>query len=87
MANASRKHMGAGATGKGDGSGGLNRLEPDEIPENMVLSNRDKAARTEQRGLDSKAVQTDQHHDHEANQSRDARPGAASPASGPSRRD
>src|SRR5436309_10837379 len=37
---ASKKHVGAGAQGKGDGSGGLSGNA--EIAGNMVLSNRDK---------------------------------------------
>ena len=42
MAKASKKHFGAGSQGKGDGSGGMSGNA--EIAENMVLSNRDKAA-------------------------------------------
>ncbi|MDQ0136494.1 hypothetical protein J2T08_004430 [Neorhizobium galegae] len=37
------------------------------LPENKVLSNRDKAQHSRERGLDSKMVQTEQLHDHEAN--------------------
>ncbi len=48
MANASKKHMGAGAKGKGDGTGA--RVEAASIPENMVLSNRDKAQHPADRG-------------------------------------
>ncbi|PIK73273.1 hypothetical protein CS379_09330 [Methylobacterium frigidaeris] len=33
----------------------------------MVLSNRDKSRHTDQRGLDSKTVQTEQYQDHSAN--------------------
>lgn len=33
----------------------------------MVLSNHDKASHTDQRGLDSRMVQTEQFHDHTAN--------------------
>jgi len=32
----------------------------------MVLSNRDKAKHSRQRGLDGKPIQTEQLHDHEA---------------------
>lgn len=67
MAQASRKHFGAGAQGKGDGTGAMVDLEPEELPANMVLSNRDKAGHPETRGLDSKAVQTEQRQDHAAN--------------------
>ncbi|PWE53928.1 hypothetical protein DEM27_23745 [Metarhizobium album] len=60
MANADRKHIGAGATSKGDGSGAMTSANNAEIPENMVLSNRDKAQHSKERGLDSKAVQAEQ---------------------------
>lgn len=71
MANADRKHMGAGAHGKGDGSGAMTDLEDGILPENMVLSNRDKAQHSAERGLDSKTVQTEQYHDHAANRQPD----------------
>jgi hypothetical protein len=67
MANADRKHMGSGAHGKGDGSGAMTEIDQGVIPENMVLSNRDKAQHSRERGLDSKTVQTEQLHDHAAN--------------------
>ena len=38
------------------------------IPDNKVLSNRDKALHSDERGQDSKWVQTEQSHQHEANQ-------------------
>jgi hypothetical protein len=73
MAHASRKHFGPGAQdhGKGDGSGAMTEIGPEDIPENSVLSNRDKARHSDQRGLDSRAVQTEQFHEHAANQSPD----------------
>jgi len=40
MSNASKKHIGAGAQGKGDGTGALTNERA--VPENVVLSNRDK---------------------------------------------
>jgi hypothetical protein len=67
MANANSKHMGSGATGKGSGNGAMTDIDKDILPENMVLSNRDKAQHSRERGLDSKTVQTEQFHDHEAN--------------------
>jgi hypothetical protein len=67
MAHASRKHFGPGAHGKGTGTGAMTDIEPEDIPENIVLSNRDKAQHSDQRGLDSKSVQTEQFHDHAAN--------------------
>ena len=66
MSNASKKHMGAGAQGKGDGTGALTNERPP--PENMVLSNRDKKQHSDDRGQDSKWVQTDQQLDQALNQ-------------------
>lgn len=40
MANASKKHMGPGAQGKGDGSGANTELQRDLVGENDILSNR-----------------------------------------------
>lgn len=67
MAKASKKHMGAGSQGKGDGSGALTEIPKDQIEENMVLSNRDKAQHSQERGLDSKQIQNDQFQDQPAN--------------------
>ncbi len=67
MANASKKHMGSGTQGKGDGTGALTELPDGILEENMVLSNRDKSQHSDERGLDSRAVQTEQFHDHAAN--------------------
>jgi hypothetical protein len=67
MANASKKHMGSGTQGKGDGTGALTELPEGILEENMVLSNRDKSQHSDERGLDSRAVQTEQFHDHAAN--------------------
>jgi hypothetical protein len=66
MARASKKHLGAGSQGKGDGSGGT--APSVDIPENMVLSNRDKAQHTSDRGQDGKWIQAEQRHDSELNQ-------------------
>ncbi|MCK8782497.1 hypothetical protein M0654_21225 [Rhizobium sp. NTR19] len=71
MANASHKNMGSGAHGKGNGSGAMTDLDPDILPENVVLSNRDKAQHSDERGLDSKTIQTEQLHDHAANRDPD----------------
>ena len=65
MPQGSRKRMGLGAHGKGSGAGALAPM-PD-VPENMVLSNRDKAVHSKQRGQDSKWIQTEQLRNHEAN--------------------
>ena len=67
MSNASKKHMGAGAQGKGDGSGAMTDFQKDEVGENQILSNRDKSDHGQKRGLDGKGVQTDQRQDHSAN--------------------
>jgi hypothetical protein len=67
MAHASRKHFGPGSQGKGDGTGAMSTIDTAAIPDNMILSNRDKAQHSEERGLDSKAVQTEQYRDHVAN--------------------
>ena len=66
MARASKKHFGAGSQGKGTGSGGMTK-SPD-VPENTILSNRDKANHTRDRGRDGKWIQTEQLHDNELNQ-------------------
>jgi hypothetical protein len=71
MANASHKHFGAGSQGKGDGSGANSEVDPEKVGENMVLSNRDKSLHSDARGLDSKAIQTEQLHDHAANRIKD----------------
>ena len=66
MANASKKNMGSGAQGKGDGTGAMTELPDGVLEENMVLSNRDKSLHSDERGLDSRMVQTEQYHDHAA---------------------
>lgn len=67
MANASRHKVGPGAQGKGNGSGAMSDLPDGVLPENMVLSNRDKSRHSDERGLDSKNVQTEQYQDHAGN--------------------
>lgn len=67
MANASSKRMGVSTHGKSSGSGAMTDIDKSILPENMVLSNRDKAQHSRERGLDSKTVQTEQFHDHESN--------------------
>ncbi|MCS0501237.1 hypothetical protein [Ancylobacter mangrovi] len=67
MANASRKHIGVGNSGKKTGGGAMTDLPRDALPENAPLSNRATKRHPEERGLDSKAVQTDQFKDHSAN--------------------
>ena len=49
----------------------MTEIQKDEIGENMVLSNRDKAQHPEERGQDSKAVEVDQYQDADSNKLRD----------------
>ena len=65
MANASSKKFGPGQQdqGKGDGSGGMAPADIDALPPGEVLSNRDTSRHSEQRGLDSRHVQTEQYHE------------------------
>lgn len=67
MAKASRKRMGVGAQGKGDGSGANTEISKDQVEENAVLSNRDKAQHSQERGLDSRQVRNEQFQDQPAN--------------------
>lgn len=67
MANASSKHMGAATHGKSSGNGAMTDIDKTILPDNMVLSNRDKARHSKERGLDGKTVQTEQFHNHESN--------------------
>ncbi|WP_207100825.1 hypothetical protein [Paracoccus shandongensis] len=73
MANASKKKFGAGQQdqGKGDGSGGMTNDDIDQLPDNEILSNRDKSRHSDQRGLDSRHVQTEQMQDHVGNRDGD----------------
>ena len=70
MANASKKHFGAGAQGKSSGEGAMTDTPEGMLGENQVLSNRDKAARVKERGMDGKQIKTEQRHDHAANRIR-----------------
>jgi len=67
MTQSGRKHFGPGAQGKGAGTGALTALPKDKIGENMILSNRDKSQHSDQRGNDSKYIQSEQLQDHAAN--------------------
>lgn len=64
MAKADRHNMGPGAQGKGTGTGAMTELPEGILPENSVLSNRDKSRHSDERGLDGRYVQTEQYHDH-----------------------
>jgi hypothetical protein len=67
MAHASRKNVGKPDKGKGSGSGARTQLKEGMLGENDVLSNRDKKQHSHDRGLDEKAVKTEQYQDHAAN--------------------
>ncbi len=60
-----------GRAGQGSGSGAMTELPDGVLPENMVLSNRDKAQHSDERGLDGKNVQTEQYQDHAGNRRSD----------------
>jgi hypothetical protein len=68
MANANKKHFGAGSQGKADGSGSGTVEAKADIGPNAVLSNRDKKQHSKGRGQDSKHVQVEQLNDSESNQ-------------------
>ncbi len=59
--------MGRGSHGKGAGTGALTDAPTNEIENNKVLSSRDKAQHTRERGQDSKWVETEELKDHAAN--------------------
>ena len=85
MAHASKTHMGPAASGKGSGTGAMtdDTILEGKLEENMVLSNRDKSLHSDERGLDGKAVQTEQFQDHSANHLReDERGGEGASAAG-----
>lgn len=67
MPNSGKKHFGKGVKGKGTGTGAMTDIRKDMIGENMVLSNRDKAQHSRERGNDGKQVQTEQYQSHAAN--------------------
>lgn len=66
MAHASSKQIGSAAHGKGSGTGAMTDIDKSVLADNMVLSNRDKAQHSRERGLDGKSVQNEQFHDTEA---------------------
>jgi hypothetical protein len=65
MARADHRHHGAGVQGKGDGTGALTEV-PEDLPDNMALSNRDKKQHSDERGLDGKRVRSEQRQDRDA---------------------
>lgn len=81
MANASSKKFGAGQQdqGKGDGTGAMTSENPDVVRPTEILSNRDTSRHSDQRGLDSRHVQTQQMEDQVDNHA----PGDGPPGSVP----
>ena len=69
MAKASHKHAGPGSQGKRSGTGAM--TDDPVLPENAVLSNRDKANHPGTRGHDSKWTQVEQLRDTATNQKKD----------------
>lgn len=67
MANASKTHIGEGSQGKKSGTGAMTHMDLSKIGENDVLSNRDKAQHTRERGLDGATVKSEQYQDHAGN--------------------
>jgi len=71
MTKGGKKQTGAGAHGKGAGAGANTDIAKDKIGDNMVLSNRDKSRHSDQRGMDSKHIQSEQLQDHASNRLED----------------
>jgi len=67
MSKGGKKQIGAGAHGKGAGTGANTDLQKEKIGDNMVLSNRDKSQHSDQRGMDGKHLQSEQLQDYAAN--------------------
>ncbi len=67
MVNAGKKHMGRAVQAKGTGTGAMTDIDKDKIGDNMVLSNRDKAQHSDQRGQDGAQIKTEQYQDHAGN--------------------
>lgn len=73
MANTRKRSTGKSVTGKGAGVGAMTSASDATVPENRILSNRDKSLHGRSRGLDSRAVAVEQGQD----------PAAASPKPAP----
>ena len=63
MAHADRKHHGPAHQGKGDGTGAMSQTDPEAIPANATLSDRDRASHAEGRGPDGGRIAADQRQD------------------------
>ena len=70
MAKGGKKQIGAGSHGKRAGTGARTDIAKEKIGDNEVLSNRDKAQHSRDRGQDGKWVQTEQLEDHGSNKGR-----------------
>lgn len=64
MADANHKKFGAHVQGKGDGTGAMSEVDPEDLEAGQVLSNRDKSQDGRARGQDGRNVMTEQHEDH-----------------------
>lgn len=64
MAHANHKKFGGHVQGKGDGTGAMSEIEPEDIEQSQVLSNRDKAQGSRDRGQDGRNNLTEQIEDH-----------------------
>lgn len=69
MADANHKKFGPGQQdqGKGDGSGGMSPADVEPLPDREILSNRDSARHSDQRGLDGRHVQNENLHEQSGN--------------------
>jgi hypothetical protein len=67
MAQASKKHTGAGGGEKRAGTGAMTEIDHGKVGENDILSNRDKSLHGKARGQDSKGIQVDQLQDSASN--------------------
>lgn len=67
MANTSKNSIGKSLKGKGAGVGAMTSVPEGALEENMTLSNRDKSRHATERGLDSRAIRTEQSQDDAGN--------------------
>lgn len=67
MADANHKKFGAAHQGKGDGTGAMSTVAPEDLEQGAVLSNRDKSQDSGVRGQDGKNNLTEQREDHVSN--------------------
>ncbi|KPF66753.1 hypothetical protein IP69_14550 [Bosea sp. AAP35] len=65
--------------GQSSGTGAMTELQDEDVRKNDILSNRDKAQRPPDQGLDGKGVQVDEYKDTPAN--RRPKPNSEEPSS------